>query len=1263
MANLAKLSSDMDKAQQTVDKSMRNIDKSVTLAKNAFAGLAGALGIGSIIKLSDEYKRFDSQLKLATKSTKDYETAYARVISIARTSQSDIGTIGVLYARLTNNLREFGTSQKDIGNITESVALSLRVSNATVQETNSVMLQLSQSFGSGRINGQEFLAVSEGAPIIMRQLAKSLNVTYGELKNLSAEGKLTSEALSKALTDPEYLKSLQEQVKAVGTISSAMTVFTNNLKVFIGEADKANGAGKLLANTIIFLGDNLNTLANIGLVYLAVQISKSIQAFNLKIVSMANTAKQAVITGAIEREESARTAALEALNAERAIAMDKLKILSKIRVAEAKVAEAESSVVASAGLAKEANAMKVLEAETYKLIQAKGQLAKVNGVVAVSLANNASASTMLAAKNAQLASSASTATSALTAKASALGALRGLLTAFGGWVGLAVTAIILFGDKIFNFSRESTTELGKVKEIARQLNVELSSTPELIAKKSVTSLEELAKVRADLQKELERREKTPNNIFSNEFDFSKGEFVTNQERILEIQQQLDASLVRYNELIVQKVNAEKSSVKVVNEQIEAEKRLREANIKFKSEEIAVQRKIIEDAKIAKISELDRIAIIAEATKKIKELTSTTKEQSQAQEKAQEALTKQRLGAIQHEYEVKARTMEDLLDRTAEHIEIEEKLKKEQFEADKKRIAFLQDAANDNFKQAQDNLKELAKEQERVSDAFSRSLTDALFRGFESGKSFAENFKDTLINSFKTLVLQPIVRFLVDSSGLSAVLGSIGGAFSGGAQAGTASGGGIGSVLGTIKDFFSGGNSSIIGGIESLAARISNGLGGIRDTIGGFLGQNAGLVANLSAFSGAALSLVQGDVKGAAFQGAGAGLGLALGGPIGGAIGSFLGGALGGAFGGKKQPPRTVTQLPEVGAAFAGSLNALLGGFGLDANATASASYKGRGGGSGYGTLSTNINGVSRDLYTRDKGAYSQASLEGFVNRVLTTELIAAIQSSELSAGVKKFFNDLVDKESIAEAIQTLTTLNSALKDLPPVFDNIRQSIDTVAYKTPIAQLQQQFAGLNTFTSLFYTEAENFKTFTKQLTSGFAAINMAIPATRQEYRKLVEQFEVTDEATNNQYSALIALAPALDTYYNQLGQQLNAVNALNAALDINRFRTFTDFVIANAYQRQGLDIPAANMPSYAVGTDYVPNTGMAMLHQGEAVLTRSDNASMGQNTSNMVNLLNSVVTELRELKYDLKRTADGTQRTARELEDITGGDVVLLTEAA
>jgi hypothetical protein len=73
--------------------------------------------------------------------------------------------------------------------------------------------------------------------------------------------------------------------------------------------------------------------------------------------------------------------------------------------------------------------------------------------------------------------------------------------------------------------------------------------------------------------------------------------------------------------------------------------------------------------------------------------------------------------------------------------------------------------------------------------------------------------------------------------------------------------------------------------------------------------------------------------------------------------------------------------------------------------------------------------------------------------------------------------------------------------------------------------------------------------------------------------------------------------------------------------------------------------------------------MAMLHQGEAVLTRYDNATLGRNTGQMVSLLNTVVTELNSLKAEVKRGADSAADSASDLDDIATGNVTIRTRAA
>jgi phage-related minor tail protein len=113
----------------------------------------------------------------------------------------------------------------------------------------------------------------------------------------------------------------------------------------------------------------------------------------------------------------------------------------------------------------------------------------------------------------------------------------------------------------------------------------------------------------------------------------------------------------------------------------------------------------------------------------------------------------------------------------------------------------------------------ASDWQRAADKMQDSITDALMRGFESGKSFAMVLRDTVVNMFKSMVLRPVIQ------------GVVGGAMGMGATAAGASG-----IEGLINGAVTSGMGSLIGGLalggSSLAA-IGSSIGtGFMATIGG-----------------------------------------------------------------------------------------------------------------------------------------------------------------------------------------------------------------------------------------------------------------------------------------------------------------------------------------------------------------------------------------------------------------------------------------------
>ena len=83
--------------------------------------------------------------------------------------------------------------------VTDATARSLQISGAKAQEAASATLQLAQALGAGALRGEEFNAVNEAAPRLMKALADGLGVPVGKLKQLAEQGLLTTDVMTMAL--------------------------------------------------------------------------------------------------------------------------------------------------------------------------------------------------------------------------------------------------------------------------------------------------------------------------------------------------------------------------------------------------------------------------------------------------------------------------------------------------------------------------------------------------------------------------------------------------------------------------------------------------------------------------------------------------------------------------------------------------------------------------------------------------------------------------------------------------------------------------------------------------------------------------------------------------------------------------------------------------------------------------------------------------------------------------------------------------------
>lgn len=229
-------------------------------AKAAAAAVGVTLSAGGILNAADAYTVLQNKLQNVAQSQEQVNELTERLFGLANETRTQVEATTTSFARFDRSLKGMGKSQEDTLRMTETINKALVVSGATAQESASALLQLSQAFNSGRLQGDEFRAVSENMPAVLDAVAKVLDKPISQVKELGSEGKITSKVMFDAF------KSIENSIdatfnKTTPTISQAMTVLNNNFEKFVGEVNKATGFTKALSAGIIELSAHMKELA------------------------------------------------------------------------------------------------------------------------------------------------------------------------------------------------------------------------------------------------------------------------------------------------------------------------------------------------------------------------------------------------------------------------------------------------------------------------------------------------------------------------------------------------------------------------------------------------------------------------------------------------------------------------------------------------------------------------------------------------------------------------------------------------------------------------------------------------------------------------------------------------------------------------------------------------------------------------------------------------------------------------------------------
>lgn len=214
----------MSRAAHTVSNKLNRASGSARDAGDSFGYAAGKAGLfksilagniignvimrgldsiaGSIsgaVALADEYTSLNARLALVAGSQSNVAALNDMIYESAQRARGGYMDMAKAVASLSVNARDAFPDPRKTVQFMEGMQKLFVIGGASKENQRFAMLQLQQSLASGRLQGDEFRSITENAPILQDMIAKTMKVSRGELKQLSAQGEITADIIKRAI--------------------------------------------------------------------------------------------------------------------------------------------------------------------------------------------------------------------------------------------------------------------------------------------------------------------------------------------------------------------------------------------------------------------------------------------------------------------------------------------------------------------------------------------------------------------------------------------------------------------------------------------------------------------------------------------------------------------------------------------------------------------------------------------------------------------------------------------------------------------------------------------------------------------------------------------------------------------------------------------------------------------------------------------------------------------------------------------------------
>ncbi|HCU2482562.1 TPA: phage tail tape measure protein [Pseudomonas aeruginosa] len=270
---LAGADSVVARTTQSIDRNLAQVDSAFdrtaqgaqqagTLIRGAFAAIAGAGLVGSIIHQVDAYGQIADRLKMATGSTEEYNEVQQHLLRTAQETYRPLAEAQELYIRTADVMRSLGFDTQQTLDITDSFSFLLVTNAASADKASSALGAYSKALQTGKVEADGWVSIQDAMPTIVDAIASATGKSAEEIRKLGVQGKLSLDDINTGL-----LRTVEVNRKAAADMSvsvqDALVNIQNSITTFAAGIEEGTGALDLLASALGVVANNVEWLAGL----------------------------------------------------------------------------------------------------------------------------------------------------------------------------------------------------------------------------------------------------------------------------------------------------------------------------------------------------------------------------------------------------------------------------------------------------------------------------------------------------------------------------------------------------------------------------------------------------------------------------------------------------------------------------------------------------------------------------------------------------------------------------------------------------------------------------------------------------------------------------------------------------------------------------------------------------------------------------------------------------------------------------------------